>query len=227
MAMTQEKLNEALLEAAEKGDLEKVCGFVAEGAPIDVIGFAGFQPLHVAAQNGCLSVVEFLLFQGAVIGSRNRKDGGMQALHYAAQEGHLSVVELLLSSGARIDSGDEVGVQALHYASSGGHLSVVESLFEKGARLEAPDKSGARPLHWAAMRGNLSVVEFLLKNGADPAAKDRKKQTAFEFAKEYPEVRDVLKQWSDPEFREKRQAAIIRAHWKRVARHARQPGPGM
>jgi len=59
-------------------------------------------PLHYAAQNGHLSVVEYLVNQKADI---NAKDyGKMTPLHYAAQNGHLSVVEYLINQKADINA---------------------------------------------------------------------------------------------------------------------------
>jgi len=57
-------------------------------------------PLHFAAENGHLSVVEYLLHQGADFryGINNQS-----YLHWAAQNGHLSVVECLVNQKADIN----------------------------------------------------------------------------------------------------------------------------
>jgi len=59
-------------------------------------------PLHFAAQNGHLCVVEYLVNQKADINERNKYD--WTPLHFAAQNGHLSVVEYLVNQKADINS---------------------------------------------------------------------------------------------------------------------------
>jgi len=59
-------------------------------------------PLHYAAWNGHLSVVEYLVNQKADINAKNKNN--WTPLHYAAQNGHLSVVEYLVNQKADINA---------------------------------------------------------------------------------------------------------------------------
>jgi len=61
-------------------------------------------PLHYAAANGHLSVVEYLLYQGADFRGRIN---GLSYLYWAAQKGHLSVVEYLVKQKADINAKDQ------------------------------------------------------------------------------------------------------------------------
>jgi ankyrin repeat protein len=51
-------------------------------------------PLHLAAQNGHLNVVKFLVEQQAEMNMKNTN--GSTPLHLAAQNGHLNVVKFLV-----------------------------------------------------------------------------------------------------------------------------------
>jgi len=60
-------------------------------------------PLNLAADNGHLSVVEYLVNQTADINSKNYTSFSYN-LHLAANNGHLSVVEYLVNQNADINT---------------------------------------------------------------------------------------------------------------------------
>jgi len=64
----------------------------------------GKTPLHYAAQNGHLSIVEYLVNQKADRDAKNID--GKTPLHLAANNGHLSVVEYLVNQKADINAKD-------------------------------------------------------------------------------------------------------------------------
>ncbi len=53
---------------------------------------------------------------------------------------------------------------------------------------------GRTILHVAAQRGNLESVQYLVENGAKAQIKDSLGNSAFDYAKNYPEVMNYLKQ---------------------------------
>jgi len=61
-------------------------------------------PLHRAAENGHLSVVEYLVNQNADINAQAYQRNIGTPLHYAAQNGHLRVVEYLVNQKADINA---------------------------------------------------------------------------------------------------------------------------
>ncbi|GAB6033378.1 hypothetical protein CHUAL_013141 [Chamberlinius hualienensis] len=88
-AVERTMLNDLKWTAQHNGDLENRDGFNAS-------------PLHIAAANGYLSVVEFLLEHNV---STDVVDGDLwQPIHAAACWGHLDVLEVLVQNGASLDA---------------------------------------------------------------------------------------------------------------------------
>jgi uncharacterized protein len=144
---------QALVEAAELGDLEAVTGLLAQGhSPNIESRLSDMSPLEAAARSGHLPVVEALLSAGA------RADpilaGNSTALIWAARRGHEAVVQRLLEARAEVDAVTvEDGRTALMYAAQEGHASVVRMLLEAGADPLVLDLSGELALELA--RGEL------------------------------------------------------------------------
>jgi len=138
--------------------------------------------LHIAAQEGNLDVVKFLIENHVNV----MKTTGCNntAIHLAAKNGHLEVVKTLKEAGGVLD-----GV-SLHHAAAGGHRSVVNYLLEDGIRVDCINDGTLMKVHaaesnWkdtrihmhdnyylqrcetalhvAIRKGHLSVIESLLR----------------------------------------------------------------
>lgn len=96
-------------------------------------------PLHWAAQQGSIKVVEVLLKAmleaGADCDPRDRSDGtGQMPLHLAAQQGHLQVVEALIEARADVNATeDRHGHTPLLRAAPAGYALVTKALLEAKA----------------------------------------------------------------------------------------------
>ncbi|KAF9030812.1 L-asparaginase [Hymenopellis radicata] len=66
---------------------------------------SGKSPLHVAALNGYLDIVNLLLQSGALVHLRDSL--GHTSVYYAARQGHHDVVEALVQAGGRVGGSDE------------------------------------------------------------------------------------------------------------------------
>ncbi|KAK5814632.1 ankyrin repeat-containing domain protein, partial [Linnemannia elongata] len=93
---------EELIECARYGELEEIQAVVQTSGPekakvlLSHKGDYGKTPLHMAAANGHLDVVEYLISIISPEAVNIQNDQGNTALHWAATNGHAKVVETLI-----------------------------------------------------------------------------------------------------------------------------------
>jgi len=92
--------DEALREAAQRGNLNKVRRLLAAGANVHTKDVAGFTPLLVSAGNGHLELSRMLLGAGANV--NDAANVGSTALHESAFHGHMEVCQMLVEVGADV-----------------------------------------------------------------------------------------------------------------------------
>merc|ERR1719367_187457 len=110
----------------------------------------GVTPLHLAAENGHLEIVEFLT---ARIEDKNPSDdNGMTPLHDGARFGHLPIVQHLVRFLANKNpKAGRQEITPLHEAALGGHLDVLQFLLQFNEQDTNPAMSnGKTSLHLAA-----------------------------------------------------------------------------
>ncbi|KAJ8674380.1 hypothetical protein QAD02_005642 [Eretmocerus hayati] len=130
----------------------------------------GIVPIHGAAQEGHLEIVEILLANGSKIDVATPK--GKTALYLAAQNGHTEIVDFLLKKGAVVDGPlVSVGLTPLMIAASKGHGDCVDLLVKGKAKVNV-SAAGITPLHAAARCDNVKSVRVLLDHGAKVHCKD-------------------------------------------------------
>jgi len=126
---------ERLLTAAQNGDTQEVLKLLKEGTDINagagrawqtvrehILDAIEWTPLHWAAANNRLEVVQVLLAHGADVNARdgdkdNARDGDKDTplyhtpLHHAARNNSLEVAQVLLAHGADVNARDEVSLK--------------------------------------------------------------------------------------------------------------------
>jgi bla regulator protein blaR1 len=168
------RLDHALYEAAQDGDIAEIDGLLQAGANINSAIDGDGSPLIAAARRGREAVARHLLDRGADPNMAVPGDGS--PLIAAATVGALNVVSLLLDRGALIDQvvpGDE---NALIQASGSGHLEVVKLLVARGADVNARvwaqhgtrpgDGEWRTPLSVATRAARAAVIAYLRAAGA-------------------------------------------------------------
>jgi len=140
----------------------------------------GWTPLHVAARNGDVDLVQLLIEQGVV--KHAQDGGGCTSLHIAAEHGDVNVARLLLEHGADTEAQDNCGNTPLHTAAFHNREAALQLLIEHESKMEAQNNNGYTAFHIAALYDHKSAVYLLLEHGAEPSAQDKTGKTAFQLA---------------------------------------------
>ncbi|KAK1464153.1 hypothetical protein CMEL01_12914 [Colletotrichum melonis] len=123
-------------------------------------------PLHDAASEGSLAIVEMLLRHDAHIDAQTRQ--GQTPLYLSILQDHLSVAELLVKKGANLQIlNTNKRWTALHHAAWTGSILMVEMLIRNGADVDAQDRQGYTAQHLALQAGHGVIVDCLRATGAD------------------------------------------------------------
>ena len=101
--------------------------------------------VQIAAENGHLELVKYLLTKKAYINSKAIRD--------AAKNGHLELVKFLKESNAPINS------DAIMWAAINGHLNIVKFLKESNAPIDS-----STTIH--AFKNNIVIFKYLVDSGA-------------------------------------------------------------
>ena len=146
--MNQEELNRQLLEAAEKGDFDRIWELVELGADVNASDENGMTALMGAARSGSLTpeLLEALVSRGADVNARD--EGGWTVLTYVTRYGHLTpeLLETFIQNGADIDSQDVWGRTPLIVLSEKGFLTpeLLKVFGSNGADVDIQDDCSDR-----------------------------------------------------------------------------------
>jgi len=199
-------VDELLLLAAEKGEVEKVQDCLNQGAQInardDRSQTRNKTPLMLAAYSGHLPVVQMLLNAGAdpnitdlVNGAKTVSKSllehtdketilkmgyrlGRTALMDAATVGHTDIVQSLLAAGANPNHKDILDVTTLALAIENNHLTTVIALVSAGADVNEASTYGDTPIIIACEKGNFDIGQFLIAQGADATLTNSNNETS-------------------------------------------------
>ena len=149
--------DEALIAAAEAGDLPTVAGRLGAGAEVNGIA-EGRTALMAAVAGDRASMVEYLLTEGAHLEVRNGE--GNTALFFAPTAS-VNMVERLLGHGAKVDVRNQAGDSPLHLAVDQGNAEMVRALLDHGADRDLRDGQDRTALDRARAAGHDEVVTVL------------------------------------------------------------------
>lgn len=127
-------------------------------------------PLHLAAADDQLALLELLLSYGAKVESRiTCQDSPPQPcqtpLHFAVNYGHISAAKVLLKGGADVNKTYHDGMTPLHLAAQMGYLDMASFLLLHGADITAETEKTDTPFSVAAASGHGNIAELLFKKG--------------------------------------------------------------
>lgn len=152
--------------SAKKMEIAQVC--LDMGADINLKNKMGKTALFHAVVNGDLSMVEFLLKNGADpnIADNTGITPLMTAAISDAPDGR-KIFKLLLDK-ADPHAKSEIGNTAVLLAIGEGNVENAKDLIDKGVDLNVESDSGATPLLLAIEKTDSAFVNYLIDHGADP-----------------------------------------------------------
>ncbi|XP_039677553.1 60 kDa lysophospholipase-like isoform X1 [Perca fluviatilis] len=148
--------------ATKNGDIEALEALKEMGSYFSLGDYDGRTPLHVAASDGNLKLVEYLLLNGATVYAKDRY--GDTPLSNAVRFRNKEVVKLLRKTGAHFskDELDEAGNELCSLAASADQDGL-EIWSLAGADLNKPGYDGRAAMEMAQAVGNQQVVAFLIQ----------------------------------------------------------------
>ncbi|XP_070836189.1 60 kDa lysophospholipase isoform X3 [Chaetodon trifascialis] len=146
--------------AAKIGDMEALEALREMGSNLSLGDYDGRTPLHIAACEGHLHLVQYLLSHGATVYAKDRY--GDTPLCNAVRFRNKDVVQLLRKTGAHFsrDKLEEAGTELCSLAASG-DMDGLEIWSLAGADLSKPGYDGQTALQVAQAVGKNEVVVFL------------------------------------------------------------------
>lgn len=122
---------------------------------------AGRTPLHYAALENDVALLQRLVAEGADPNARDRQ--GFTPLHFACQQGAAEAVRALIEAGAQVDARDNRGTTPLMEVVLSAPTcqgEIITLLREQGADPLARDDAGETPTSWARKIANYDFAQY-------------------------------------------------------------------
>ena len=141
------KEEEAFIETAKQGDIERLQYFIDKGVDINARDKDDRTALYWAIQKDFEEVVDVLLDYGADV-----------PIDYVTTNNEMHIKLFKVKR-------DRFNARLIEVAKQG-DIQKVTAFVKRGADIDVQDNQGRTPLYWAAKNEHLEVVDVLLENGA-------------------------------------------------------------
>jgi ankyrin repeat protein len=114
-------MDAGLLSAVISDNIREIKRLISEGVDVKARSKYGSTFLHLAACNGKLRTVKYLVEEKEVDVKEKNNDGSTP-LHFAADDGRLDMVKYFIEKGIDVNIRNNYGVTPLRLAALHGHL---------------------------------------------------------------------------------------------------------
>ncbi|NXH78306.1 ANK1 protein, partial [Hydrobates tethys] len=168
---------------------------------------------HVAAANGHLTIMEYLISKSEKIDVKDKK--GRTALHRAAEKGHGDAVKVLPQCGAYKYSLDTEGKTPLHLAAWDNHdeSSLAKMLLKAGASTDRKEERGKTALSYAVSQGSENTAKVVLLEARANVDSNMAKKA---FNSNHPSIFKILLEYSKDLSSDVMESALFRAVQKNL-----------
>lgn len=154
----------------------------------------GLFPIHIAAQQGCITVLNALIKSGVKVNQPAADKYGYPPIIHAVLEGQLHAVKVLIENHQADEKAcSKNGDSLLHAAAGSGHLSLVQYFVQqRHANVNSLNSKKQTPMHIAACYGKTQVIIWLQKNGGLRNQQDVNSQIPLQLAMKHRKVDCVV-----------------------------------
>ena len=155
-----------IFEAAAVGDINTAARLLQINPELlHTFSPDGFTVLGLASYFGHLSLVKFLLEEGADPNITSNNQLNVAPIHSACAISDIEIAELLIENGANVNAKQTQGVTPLHSAANNGKTLLVMLLIKKGAVVNAKMDNGQTPLSMALKNDFQETAELIRSYG--------------------------------------------------------------
>ena len=170
--LDQESLIAKLCDAAANGDVTELKKLIEQGAPINGSDYDKRTPLHLAASENQVAIMEALAAAGTLDLNPHDRFGGTPLMD-AVRQGRDQAAAWLQEHGVSMEKEQKSLSFSLCNAAALGRTVEIERLLRHGALPDSCDYDKRTPLHLAAAEGHLAAAKVLVEHGASTASRDR------------------------------------------------------
>lgn len=209
--------NDALIEAIQKGDAERVGALLDEDRALLNAKSGSITAVLLALYHGHPQIAQMFVQRGARLsfpeacalghaGAMKMLDADPSLLNAYSEDGfpplglaiffgHPDLAKALIERGADINAvaKNPQRVAPVHAAATVRDRATMRLLLERGADANARQQLGFTPFHSAASRGDIDMAKLLMDFGADPNARTEDGKNAVDIAEKYNQ--SAFAQW--------------------------------
>lgn len=148
--------------SVDRDDLAGVRSEVAAGVPLEATDYRDKTPLLLAAEQGRMQIVEYLVEQGADVNATTPTGTGeITPLRYAISNDDWEMTRYLIRNGAEVNKANPQGWTPIMTAARLGNREIIELLLDAGAEISVRTEDGLTPIRIASNNGWTDIVVWL------------------------------------------------------------------